>query len=134
MKLALPVLLLLLAVQAPIQAQIPIQAPSPRSFGPGVLVGPLQGGGRGGIVGDAIPFAAPQFGPQPLLGPIVLDGLDPSSLGGEAAPGCLYAGQAYSEGAVIRNDAGRQVCGPRRGAVPDASGQVPLGWRFIPGG
>ena len=132
MKLALPVLLLLLAGQAqtPIQAQVP----SPRSLSPGVLVGPLQGGGRGGIAGDAIPFAAPQLGPQPLLGPVLLDGIDASGFGGEAAPGCLYAGQAYSEGAIIRNDAGRQVCGQRRGAVPDASGQVPLGWRFIPGG
>ena len=47
-------------------------------------------------------------------------------------PGCIYAGQIYSEGAVVTPTNGeRQTCVPRPGAEPDLSGQMPLAWQSM---
>ena len=79
-----------------------------------------------------MPFPSPQAGQQRLPEMLETGGVEQPPR--QATPqGCIYSGQIYSEGAIVRNEAGRQVCGQRAGAEPDASGQMPLSWRAVPG-
>ena len=103
------------------------------SYGSSIVVVPPTYSGvdnTGG--GYAMPFPSPQAGQQRLLEMLETGGVEQPSR--QATPqGCIYSGQIYSEGAIVRNEAGRQVCGQRAGAEPDASGQMPLSWRAVPG-
>lgn len=109
------------------------QYPSRPSYGSSIVVVPPTypgGDNTGGSYG--MPFLSPQAGQQRLLEMLDTGGVEQPPR--QAAPqGCIYSGQIYSEGAIVRNEAGRQVCGQRAGAEPDASGQMPLSWRAGPG-
>ena len=106
-----------------------------RSLGPSVVIVPPAYPGSDGNTGSGydMPFPSPQAGQQRLLEMLDTGGIERPSRGIAAPQGCIYSGQIYSEGAMVRNEAGRQVCGPRAGAEPDASGQMPLSWRAVPG-
>ena len=103
------------------------------SYGSSIVVVPPtypSGDNTGG--GYGMPFSSPQAGQQRLLEMLETGGVEQPPR--QATPqGCIYSGQIYSEGAIVRNEAGRQVCGQRAGAEPDASGQMPLSWRAVPG-
>jgi len=82
--------------------------------------------------GYGMPFPSPQAGQQRLLEILETGGVEQPPR--QAAPqGCIYSGQVYLDGAIVRNEARRQVCGQRAAAEPDASGQMPLSWRAVPG-
>lgn len=108
------------------------QHPSRSSYGSSIVVVPPTYSGGDNTGGYGMPFPSPQAGQQRLLEMLDTGGVEQSPR--HATPqGCIYSGQIYSEGAIVRNDTGRQVCGPRTGAEPDASGQMPLSWRAVPG-
>ena len=108
------------------------QLSQPGYYAPNVVVMPPGYGGYGSAEDNASPFPSPLANQQRLLEMLNTGGIEPPAR--RTAPqGCIYAGQTYSEGAIVRNEAGRQVCGPHAGAEPDASGQVPLSWRAVPG-
>ena len=111
------------------QAQV---YPQP-SYGSNVVIVPpaYPGGGNTGA-GDSMPFPSPQAGQRQLLEMLETGGIEQLPRR-DTAPGCIYSGQVYPEGAVVRNEAGRQLCGPRAGAEPDASGQMALSWRPVSG-
>lgn len=116
----------------PIAAQAQFY-PQP-SYGSNVVIVPpaYPSGGDGTGGGSTMPFQSPQAGQQRLLEMLETGGIEQPAR--RTMPeGCVYSGQVYSDGAIVRNDAGRQVCGPRAGAEPDGSGQMPVSWRAIPG-
>lgn len=106
----------------------------PPSYGPNVVIVPpvFPNGGDNTGGGYNMPFQSPQVGQQRLLEMLETGGIE-QPVRRPTPQGCVYSGQIYSEGAVVRNDAGRQVCSPRAGAEPDASGQMPLSWHAVPG-
>ena len=120
-----------LAITTRAQAQF---YPQP-SYGSNVVVVPpsYPGVGPGTTGGYDGPFSSPPGNQHRLRELLETGGVDRPSRTNGAPQGCIYSGQIYSEGAVVRNEAGRQVCGPRAGAEPDASGQLPLSWRAVPG-
>ena len=121
-------MLIAAALLLPIAAQAQFY-PQP-SYGPAPAY-PNAGDSTGS--GYNMPFQPPQVGQQRLLEMLETGGVEQPAR--RTTPqGCVYSGQVYSEGAMVRNEAGRQVCGPRAGAEPDASGQRPLSWRAVPGG
>ncbi len=122
-------LLLPMSSLATAQAQL---YPQP-SYGSSVVIVPpaFYGGGNTGA-GDSVPFPSPQAGQRQLLEMLETGGIEQHPRR-DTAPGCIYSGQVYPEGAVVRIEAGRQLCGPRAGAEPDASGQMPLSWRPVSG-
>lgn len=122
-------LLLPMGSLATAQAQL---YPQP-SYGSSVVIVPPAFAGGGNIGGgDNMPFPSPQAGQQRLLEMLETGGIEQLPRR-DNAPGCIFSGQVYSEGTVVRNEAGRQLCGPRAGAEPDASGQMPLNWRAVSG-
>lgn len=130
-----------MAVLVPIGVTAPAAAQSYMrpSYGQNVIIVPPSypgypaGDDTGG--GPGLPFLSPQAGQQRLLEMLDTGGIERPARSNDATPpGCVYSGQIYSEGAIIRSDAGRQVCGPRAGVEPDASGQTPLAWQAVPGG
>ena len=122
-------LLLPMGSLATAQAQL---YPQP-SYGSSVVIVPpaFYGGGDTGS-GNNMPFPSPQAGQRRLLEMLETGGIEQLPRRDTPA-GCIYSGQVYSEGAVVRSEAGRQLCGPRAGAEPDASGQMPLSWRAVSG-
>ena len=120
------------ALLLPIAAQAQFY-PQP-GYGPNVVIVPPAYPNNGDNTGGGVnmPFQPPQVGQQRLLEMLETGGVEQPPR--RTTPqGCVYSGQVYSEGAIVRNEAGRQVCGPRTGAEPDASGQMPLSWRAVPG-
>ena len=108
------------------------QCPSRPSYGSSIVVVPPTYPGGDNTGGYGMPFPSSQAGQQRLLEMLETGGVKQPPH--QTTPqGCIYSGQIYSEGAVVRNEAGRQVCGQRAGAEPDASGQMPLSWRAVPG-
>ena len=108
------------------------QYPSRPSYGSSIVVVPPTYPGGDNTGGYGMPFPSPQAGQQRLLEMLETGGVEQPPR--QTTPqGCIYSGQIYSEGAVVRNEAGRQVCGQRAGTEPDASGQLPLSWRAVPG-
>ncbi len=125
-------MLIAAALLLPIAAQAQFY-PQP-SYGPNVVIVPpaYPNSNDGAGTGYNMPFQPPQAGQQRLLEMLETGGVEQPAR--RATPqGCVYSGQVYSEGAMVRNEAGRQVCGQRAGAEPDASGQMPLSWRAVPG-
>jgi hypothetical protein len=112
----------------PIAAQAQFY-PQP-SYGSNVVIVPPAYPNGGG--GSTMPIPSPQAGQQRLLEMLETGGIEQPARW-TTPQGCVYSGQLYSEGATVRNDAGRRVCGPRAGAEPDDSGQMPLSWRAVPG-
>ena len=115
-------------------AQVPGQfAPQPQFVAPNVVVTPPAFGFGGGGYGTSspLPFETQQTQQQRLLETLDTGGIErpaPST----RPPGCIYAGQIYSEGAVVTPTNGeRQTCVPRPGAEPDLSGQRPLAWQSM---
>ena len=125
------VLMVPLAITTRAQAQF---YPQP-SYGSNVVVVPpsYPGGGNGTAGGYDAPFSSPPGDQHRLRDLLETGGVERPNRTSGAPQGCIYSGQIYSEDAVVRNEAGRQVCGPRAGAEPDASGQLPLSWRAVPG-
>lgn len=118
------------AVMLPLAAQAQYYPVLP--YGPTVttIVPPSYSTGPGA----AMPFPSPQAGQQRLLELLQNGGVDRPERGSEPSRGCIYAGQLYSEGAVIKSDAGRQMCSKPAGADQDGRGESLLAWRLVPGG
>ena len=125
-------MLLAATLMLPIAAQAQFY-PQP-SYGSNVVIVPpvYPNGGNDIGGGTNMPFPSPQAGQQRLLEMLETGGIEQPERRATPA-GCIYSGQAYSEGAMVRNEAGRQVCSPRAGAEPDVSGQMPLSWHTVPG-
>lgn len=108
-------------------------APQPQFVAPNVIVTPPPYGFGGGGYGasSALPFETQQTQQQRLLETLDTGGIErpaPSA----RPPGCIYAGQIYSEGAVVTPTNGERLrCVPRPGAEPDLSGQMPLAWQSM---
>lgn len=96
-----------------------------------VIVPPAYSSGPGA----AMPFPSPQAGQQRMLELLQNGGLERSEPPRADSPrGCIFAGQLYSEGAVVKSDVGLQICDETNAVPPDARGQRPLRWRVVPGG
>ncbi|MDJ0390186.1 hypothetical protein QMO56_18915 [Roseomonas sp. E05] len=116
------------------QAQLPGQNYPYQSYiPPNVVVAPPPFAGSGAGAGYPLPFETQQMQQQRLLEMLDTGGIARPATAA-TPPGCVYAGQVYTEGATVRSEGGeRQVCGPRPGARPDLNGQVPLAWQPAPG-
>lgn len=101
-------------------------------YGRSVAITPPSYGADSSVESYASPFPSPLARQQRLLEMLNTGGVEQPAH--RTVPqGCIYSGQVYSEGAIVRNGAGRQRCDPHAGAEPDASGQLPLSWRAVPG-
>ncbi|WP_186374237.1 hypothetical protein [Roseomonas gilardii] len=112
-------------------AQLPGQfGPQQQFLAPNVVVTlPFAGGTVGA---NPLPFETQQTQQQRLLEMLNTGGIERPAPAAVAA-GCMFAGQIYSEGALVRAEGGdRQVCLPRPGAEPDAAGHLPLAWQAAP--
>lgn len=115
----------------PTCAQAQYYPPVPYGTNGTVIVPPANSSGPGA----AMPFPSPQAGQQRLLELLQHGGLDRSEPARAEPPrGCIFAGQLYSDGAVVKSEVGLQVCGETNAVPPDALGQRPLRWRVVPGG
>ena len=108
----------MLAAAQPLPAQY--VGPEGEAMPPGAFVSPPPGGG---------PFSNSPFSSAPF---------DNAPFQSEAVPRrpsrpraeCVFAGQGYSEGAVVQAQGGEQrVCAVRPGATRDEEGNLPLSWQ-----
>lgn len=115
----------------PLAAQAQYYPPVPYGTNGTVIVPPSYPAGPGATM----PFQSPQAGQQRMLEMLQNGGLErPEQARPERPRGCIFAGQLYSEGAVVKSEIGLQVCDETNGAPPDARGEPPLRWRVVPGG
>ncbi|MHB0698702.1 DUF1496 domain-containing protein [Roseomonas mucosa] len=105
----------------------------PPGYAPGAVVTtPRYGGGPFGSGPVAGPFGAGQSQSGAWGGGSVFGSERPAAR--RAAATCVFAGQSYSEGAVVGEQGrARQVCAVRPGATLDEDGNVPLAWQLLPG-
>lgn len=116
------------------RAQTPAQFyPQQQFYAPNVVVTPPPFVGGGAGTGYPLPFETQQMQQHRMLEMLDTGGIErPAPTA--TPPGCVYAGQVYTEGATVRSEGGdRQVCGPRPGSRPDLNGHVPLAWQPAPG-
>lgn len=99
----------------------------PPAFGGGVIVTPTLSDG---------PFSSSPFSSAPFDGAPFQSDVTPRRSGdGWKRPllprtECVFAGQSYSEGAVVQAHGGeRQVCAVRPGATRGEDGSLPLSWQ-----
>lgn len=115
----------------PMAAQAQYYPPTPYSPNGMVIVPPAYPTGPGATM----PFPSPQAGQQRMLEMLQNGGLErPDPARAEPPRGCTFAGQLYSEGAVVKSEIGLQVCDETNAVPPNARGQRPLRWRVVPGG
>lgn len=105
----------------------------PPGYSPGAVVtSPGYGGGPFNSGPVAGPFGAGPSQPGGWGGGSVFGSERPAAR--RAAAGCVFAGQSYSEGAVVGEQGrARQVCAARPGATLDEDGNMPLTWQLLPG-
>ncbi|QDD92710.1 Hypothetical protein HVIM_04539 (plasmid) [Roseomonas mucosa] len=105
----------------------------PPGYAPGAVVTtPGNGGGLFGNGPVAGPFGAAQSQTGAWGGGSVFGSERATTR--RTAAGCVFAGQSYSEGAVVGEQGrARQVCAARRGGTVDEDGNVPLAWQLLPG-
>ncbi|MFK4048207.1 hypothetical protein ACI2KH_25155 [Roseomonas mucosa] len=115
----------MLAAAQPLPAQY--VGPEGEAMPPGAFVSPPPGGGPF----SNSPFSSAPFDNAPFQSEAV-----PRRWG--EVPGrpsrpraeCVFAGQGYSEGAVVQAQGGEQrVCAVRPGATRDEEGNLPLSWQ-----
>ena len=99
----------------------------PPAFGGGVVVTPPLSGG---------PFSSSPFSSAPFDGAPFQSDVTPRRSGNVSErtslprAECVFAGQGYSEGAVVQAQGGeRQVCAVRPGATRAEDGSLPLSWQ-----
>lgn len=100
------------------QAQLPGQNYPYQSYiPPNVVVTPPPFVGSGAGSGYPLPFETQQQQSQRLLEMLDTGGIERPAPAA-TPPGCVFAGQVYTEGATVRSEGGdRQVCGPRPGGA-----------------